>query len=274
MSPFKLIVVLLIIPCLIVGGCSKKQKQKKMVDNEVKTKELIIYCENTMKNIVVDLKDAFEKEYNCRIMIQNDCSKNLMGIIKYSAKGDIYIPSSTHSFNSFQDQTSYQLTDSLFLGYNHLVYMVKKGNPGKFSGITKQLKRKGKYAVIIANPETSSLGFETKKFLDKQRAYNNVLENVVELTSDSKGLAKGVKEDQADVAINWQSNINVNGNKDYIEIINPQAPYNNAVPVYAAVISCSTEPDLARSFLRWTYNELSEAKLSRYGFSKRPNIIF
>ncbi|WP_289054634.1 substrate-binding domain-containing protein [Carboxylicivirga marina] len=255
------------------GGCrnNRPKRVKKLVDAP---KELIIYCENTMLNMVVDLKYTFEQENNCKVIIQNDCSKNLMGSINYSSKGDIYIPSSGHSFKDFYKNTGFHLSDSLFLGYNHLVYMVKKGNPKKFSGNTAPLMLKGKYAVIIANPETSSLGHETKLFLEKQRAYNKVFESVVALTSDSKGLVKGLKGDQADVALNWKSNINVNGNSDHIQVIHPQSPYNNAIPMYAAVISSSTEPSLAKAFLHLASEELSEAKLSHYGFSKRPSIIF
>jgi ABC-type molybdate transport system substrate-binding protein len=96
----------------------------------------------------------------------------------------------------------------------------------------------------------------------------------VSLTSDSKGLVNRLKGDQDDVAINWKSNINVNGNADHIEVIYPQSPYNNAIPMYAAVMSCSTEPALAKAFLHLASEELSEAALVRYGFSKRPSIIF
>ncbi|MBR8535579.1 substrate-binding domain-containing protein [Carboxylicivirga sediminis] len=256
-----------------MGSCHRQQP-KKGKKIRIPPKELIIYCENSMLNMVLDLKYQFEQQHNCKVIIQNDCSKNLMGIINYAAKGDIYIPSSSSSFKHFKRNTGYQLTDSLFLGYNHLVYMVKKGNPKKFNGSTNPLKRKGRYAIIIANPETSSLGYETKQFLQRQNAYDDVLESVVSLTSDSKGLVKGLIGNQADVAVNWQSDIHVNGNSDHIEIVNPQSPYNNAIPMYAAVISCSTEPLLARAFLHLASQELSESALSRYGFTKRPTIIF
>ena len=269
----KYILTILIGSFLFIGGCkqNRTRKVKKVVEPP---KELVIYCENTMLNMVVDLKYMFEQKHKCNVIIQNDCSKNLMGIINYSSKGDVYIPSSSHSFADFEKNTGFYLTDSLFLGYNHLVYMVKKGNPKKFNGSTAPLKKKGKYAVIIANPETSSLGYETKAFLQKQRAYDKVLESVVSLTSDSKGLVKGLKGEQADVTLNWQSNIKVNGNVNYIEIVTPQSPYNNAIPMYAALMSCTNEPVLARAFLKFASEELNEATLSRYGFSKRPTIIF
>jgi molybdate transport system substrate-binding protein len=272
MPHIKYIITLMLI-ALIIGGCRQKRQQR-IKQASKPNKELVIYCENTMLNMVTELKSKFEAQYNCQIKIQNDCSKNLMGIVSYSSKGDIYIPSTTHSFNSFEENTGFRLTDSLFLGYNHLVYMVKKGNPKKFKGDVAPLLKKGDYAIIIANPETSSLGYETKRFLKKQKAYEAVLESVVSLTSDSKGLVKGLKENQADVTLNWKSNINVNGSVKHIDIVNPKSPYNNAFPIYAALMSCSTEPVLARAFLELASKELNESTLSRYGFSKRPTIIF
>ncbi|WP_439182808.1 substrate-binding domain-containing protein [Carboxylicivirga taeanensis] len=273
MSFVKYVLALIISLLLISAGCQQQRAKDKKKLNE-SPRELVIYCENTMLNMVVDLKNLFEQQYDCKVIIQNDCSKNLMGIINYAAKGDIYIPSSSASFSQFEQNTGYHLVDSLFLGYNHLVYMVKKGNPKVFNGTIAPLMRKGKYAVVIANPETSSLGFETKLFLEKQNAYDKVLESVVSLTSDSKGLVNVLKGDQADVALNWQSNLQINGNKEHIEVIAPQSPYNNAIPMYAAVISCTTEPLMARAFLHLAAQELTESTLSRYGFTKRPTIIF
>jgi len=266
---------LIVILCSLVllGGC--KNKKDKIVDKSNKaTKELIVYCENTMLNIVLDLKQAFEQQYDCTVVIQNDNSKNLMGIIQYSAVGDLYIPSTAHSFEDFYDQTGQQLTDSLFIGYNHLVFMVKKGNPKHFSGYSSQLRNKGNFAVILANAESSDLGYETKRFLKQQRIYDKVLKNAVSLTSDSKGLIRALKEDQADVVINWKSNLFVNKNRNYVDVIVPQSSFNTELPVYATVLSCSKEPVLARAFLKMASSHFNEPKLSQYGFSKRQTIIF
>lgn len=269
----KYILTILMGMFLFIGGCHK-QKLKKKKQLTLPPKELVVYCENSMLNMVLDLKYQFERQHNCKIIIQNDCSKNLMSIINYAAKGDLYIPSSSSSFKHFKDNTGYHLVDSLFLGYNHLVFMVKKGNPKGFNGSINPLKHRGKYAVIIANPETSSLGYETKAFLEKQNAYAEVMASVVSMTSDSKGLIKGLISNQADVTLNWQSNMYVNGNANHIEVVPPQSPYDNAIPMYAAVMSCTTQPLLARAFLQFASDELSESTLSRYGFTKRPTIIF
>lgn len=258
---------------LFNGSCRHKAV-KESKKKGAPLKELVVYCENTMLNMVVSLKKDFELTHNCHVVIQNDCSKNLMGKINYSGKGDVYIPSSGISFKNFFNNTGYQINDSLLLGYNQLVYMVKKGNPKGYDGQLKQLKIKGDYSIIIANPQTSSLGFETKEFLEKEKAYNDILQNVVSLTADSKGLVQGIKSNQADVIINWQSNLSVNGNNEHVEVIIPKSPDNELVPVYAASLSCSSEPALAQAFLKLVSQELGESSLNKLGFTKRQTIIF
>lgn len=273
MSYIKYLTITLISIFLILTGC--KQSQKKKTINKVHPKkELIVYCENSMLGLLLDLKSQFEAQYNCIVSIQNDCSQNLMGLISYTGKGDLYIPSSTASFNQFYQKTGQVLMDSVFIGYNNLVFMVKKGNPKKFDGRFSSLLNKDNYALIIANPETSSVGLETRKILRSQHLYDKLLPNMIAFTSDSKGLIKSLKNDQADVAIDWESNLFVNGNSKYVDSIKPVIENNFHIPIYAASLSCSSEPTLTNAFLDFTNTQLNESRLSKFGFTKRKTIIF
>ncbi len=104
--------------------------------------------------------------------------------------------------------------------------------------------------------------------------YEKLLPNIVALTSDSKGLVKGLKNDQADVVIDWESNLFVNGNRHYIDLIKPDLTNNHHVPIYAASLSCSSEPALTNAFFDFANSHLNETRLSKYGFTKRKTIIF
>ncbi|MCU4176800.1 substrate-binding domain-containing protein [Carboxylicivirga sp. N1Y90] len=265
---------LLIICCSLALASCKHKAHEQSNNEDTNKKELLIYCENSMVGLVLDLKTEFENTHNCKIRVQNDCSKNLMGLIRYSQKGDLYIPASTYSFQNFRTETGFTLTDSIFVGYNDLVFMVKKNNPKGFIGDLKALKSDDKIAYIIADPETSSIGYETKKMLKSEKVYDRVLNNVVALSSDSKGLIKSVRNNKADVVIDWASNLNVNGNSKEVDKIIPNTEFNRLIPVYAASLSCSSEPELTRSFLKFTNAQLNESKLSKYGFTKRKKIIF
>ncbi len=258
---------------LLMTGCKQSPDDCSTYDT-APSKELVIYCENGMMSLISNVKERFEKEYNCTIHIQNDCSQNLMSLISYTGKGDIYVPASTSSFNQFYQNTGQDIVDSLFIGYNNLVFMVKKGNPKDFDGHLKSLLNHNSYALIIANPETSSIGQETKNLLNKNRLYNHILPNIVALTSDSKGLIKAIKANQADVVIDWESNLLYNGNINYVDIIKMKTNCDISVPIYAVSLSCSTEPKLTNEFLKFTRQQLDESLLSKYGFSKRETIIF
>ncbi len=272
MSLKKLTYTLFLSIILNTWGCTQKVPSK-LQSETTESKELLIYCENSMVAPLLELKASFEKNHNCVVRIQNDCSQNLIGLLNYSHRGDLFIPASGSAFNTLKSNTHFQLTDTVFLGYNQLVFMVKKGNPLNFDGRLSTLLQKG-YPIIIANPSTSSLGYETKQVLIKHKIYDKLLKNVVALTSDSKGLVKSLQNNQADIIINWENSYFINGNKDHIDIIRPISAFDEAVPVYAASLSCSQEPTLAREFLKLATSETGENALRKYGFSKRKPIIF
>jgi len=263
---------ILLIFSVVFSACGNGFREKSVLKKQ-KKEELIIYCENAVAMPIYELKKKFEKENNCKIIIQNDCAQNLIGLINYSHKGDIFIPSSMHSFNVLREKTVEQITDSIFLGYNSLVFMVRKGNPKNFNGDV-SLLTSDEYAVIIGNPETSSLGFETKKMLVKWGIYEDVLNHVVSLSTDSKGLIKSIKNNQADVVINFASSIFINGSRNYIEIIPFDSEHFCELEVYAGVLSTTTNPDLAKSFMAYVNNTRGISVLKKYGFSKRKSLIF
>jgi len=257
---------------LVLFACVNNNTNKNTIKNQ-KKEELIIYCENAVAPPINELIKKFEKEFGCKITIRNDCVQNLIGLINYSHRGDIFIPSSIHSFEVLRKGTTEELTDSVFLGYNSLVFMVKKGNPQNFNGDVSSLTS-DKFAVIIANPETSSLGYETQKILIKWNIYEDVLNHVVALSADSKGLIKSLKNNRADIVINFASTIFINGSRNFIDIIPFDEEHRCELEVYAGILSTSENVELARSFMQYMNNPEGISVFNKYGFSKRKSLIF
>ena len=257
---------------VVFSACKNDFRTRSTNKQHIK-KELVIYCENAVAPPVYDLKKKFEREFNCKITIQNDCAQNLIGLINYSNRGDIFIPSSVHAFNVLRKKTTEHVTDSVFLGYNSLVFMVRKGNPKGFTGEVSMLTS-DEFAVIIANPETSSLGFETRMALKKWHIYDDVLNHVISLSADSKGLIKSIKDNKADVVINFASTIYINGSREYIDIVPFDKDHFSEIEVYAGVLSTSSYPELAKTFLEYVNNPDGISVFNRYGFSKRKSLIF
>ncbi|TAJ13565.1 molybdate ABC transporter substrate-binding protein [Marinilabiliaceae bacterium JC017] len=264
--------ILTLLLFILVSGCRVKENKMPHVDTSIQH-EVLIYCENSMVPVILELANEFEKKYHCRVKIQNDCAQNLIGLINYSKKGDLFIPSSIIAFKQLRNKTGFSVTDSTLLGYNRLVFMVKKGNPSKFNGDTKQLIKE-KHAIIIANPETSSLGLETQKYLKKNRLYERVLKNVVALSADYKGLVKSLSNNQADIALNWKSVIYINGNKNLVDFITIDSNTDVSNSVYAGLLSTSDNKELARVFLSLINSNTGRSILTKHGFSKRKTFIF
>src|SRR5690606_41878933 len=62
-----------------------------------------------------------------------------------------------------------------------------RSNPERFNGDIISMQDE-KYAVIIANPETSSLGSVTRQILSTAGVYSEVLNNSIALSVDNRGI--------------------------------------------------------------------------------------
>ncbi len=262
---------IIILSVLIFSCPNKNEKTAKKVVLE--KKEILIYCENVMVPALMEIKEKFEQEWNCKVKLQNDCSQNLVSLIRYSLEGDIYLPASYEGFKKLRANNHSFIIASVFIGYNPLVVMSLKGNAANYNGDIGSLALK-KHAVIIANPETSSLGAETRNLFEKRKLYSDVILNVVALSTDSRGLVKSLKNDEAQLVINWKSDLYNNGNQDIVEFFD--IPESNESPseIYAGILSTSQHSTLAREFLDYATGNDGLLVFRKYGFNRRKSLIF
>ena len=257
---------------IFIGSC-KKVKKNNTEEAKIEQKEILIYCENVMVPVLQELTNDFELKNKCKIKLHNDCSQNLASLIQYSLEGDIYFPASKDGFKKLQGNTKSFITDSVFVGYNPLVVMSLKGNPSGYSGDIRSLVQK-KHAVIIANPETSSLGFETRKLLTHKNLYSDLILNVVALSTDSRGLVKSLKNSEAQLVINWKSDLYTNGNADEVDVFSIPENEEMLAEIYAGILSTSHHKDLAKDFLEYATGEKGISVFRKYGFNRRKSLIF
>lgn len=234
--------------------------------------ELLIYCENGMVSPILEISSYFEAQYKCKIRIHNDCSKNLIGLINYSQKGDLFIPDSYQAISKLSKANPQIISDSLYIGINQLVFIVKKGNPEAFDGLLLSLSKRD-HAVLLANPETSSLGFETRKLLQDSRIYNPIMSNVMALSVDSRGIIRSVINGEASVAIDWLSSYYYNSNKSSVDTISIKTAYEFP-RVFASVLKSTEHPGLAHSFLATLSSGYGVGVFAKHGIHKRRTTIF
>ena len=221
---------------------------------------------------VLEISTYFETQYKCKVKIQNDCSKNLIGLINYSQKGDLFIPDSYQSLARLSKANPHIITDSLYIGVNQLVFIVKKGNPEGFDGSFLSLNNRN-HAVLLANPETSSLGFETKKLLQESNVYAPVMKNALALSVDSRGIIPSVINGKASVAIDWLSSYQNNINNTSIDTIGINVNYEFP-KVFASILKSTRNQRLAYSFLATISSGYGSEVFARHGIHKRRTTIF
>ncbi len=164
-----------------------------------------------------------------------------------SNNGDLFIPDTNHGLSLLRETQPEIITDSLYLGTNQVVFIVPKGNPERFDGQLESMIQK-KFAIIIANPETSSLGNKTKEILKSRDLYAKVINNIMTLSVDNRGIIRSVNGGEATLAIDWISSYYYNSNRERVDTIHfaPPVPESD---IYASVLNTSKNPGLAQTFL-------------------------
>ena len=169
----KIIVVILI---SVLISCNQKVEEKP---------ELLLYCGITMVKPMSKLVDNFEKLHNCKITITQGGSEDLYMSLKESKVGDLYLPGSQYYREKHIGED--YLLDYVYIGFNQVALMVKKGNPKNISADLKNLADRN-LSVSIGNYESCSIGKISKKILSKVGIYEEVFANSVFISADSRDM--------------------------------------------------------------------------------------
>jgi molybdate transport system substrate-binding protein len=266
MAPSRKLIPGLILLSALLAACVNSQSETEGKTASYRP-ELIIYCENGVVAPIFEISQYFEERYNCTVTIQNGNVRNLASMINLSQKGDIFIPDTNYGFSLVRNEQPDIIRDSLYIGSNQLVYIVPKGNPERFDGLIESVSKR-QFAVIIANPETSSLGLKTKELLKNRAIYAKVINNIMTLSVDSRGLIRSIENRKATLAIDWLSSYYYNSNRERVDTIHflPPVPESD---IYASVLRTSEKPGLAQTFLAVLSSPVAVEIFKAHGIEKR-----
>ena len=225
-------------------------------------KTLLVYCGITMYKPISELAADFEKSNACKVIITKDGSGNLYKSLKSSQKGDLYMPGSESYIEKARREGL--LTESVQVGYNKAAMMVRKGNPLKISSDLNNLMDK-RYYVVIGNPDSGSIGKETREILKKKGIYDQVAYNAREMTTDSKRLVTVLKEVQADLVVNWYATSTWPENNPFIDVLPIDARYADRKKLVLGLLTSSRYPDLARKFMKKASSKEGRLIFDKYG---------
>lgn len=225
--------------------------------------ELLIYCGITMVKPVKEIAALMESRHGIKVTISQGGSEDLYEALKLAKVGDIYFPGSA----SYRQQHLAEglLGDAVPVGYNVAALFVPKGNPKKVAADLKELLRPD-LSMVVCNPETGSIGAETKKILDRAGLTAPVLARSAFLATDSRSLVQAMKAQQADITLNWRATAFFPENRDIVDIVDLDPSVSQPARLELNLLTFSKHPDLARAFAALAASDEGQGIFRKHGF--------
>ena len=225
-------------------------------------KELLVYCGMTMIKPMAEIAAALEKHEDIKISIIKGGSGNLLKSIRFNRLGDLYLPGSESYIN--QAKAEGLISRSVHVGYNKAAMMVREGNPKGIKPNLDALKSPD-YYIVIGNPDSGSIGKETKKILTSADIFGDVMLNAGELTTDSKRLIEVLKDGEADLVINWYATATWPENSDLIDPLPIDERYADKKRLVLGLLSTARYPQIAKKFMDYAASDEGRRIFERYG---------
>lgn len=240
------------------GACNTAKEPDQKEDPDI-----IIYCENGILAPVLEIVKEYEDSTGVSINIQNDCARNLINLIHYRREADIFIPDSREALDKILATSPEVISDSVYVGNQTLVFIIPRKNPLKLSGELESLTTP-ENGIILANPESSTLGFSSGILLRKHQLYDQVMNSVLFLTVDSRSLVRNIASNHASLAIAWESDYLTNSIRTQVDTLSIQSPHKS-FPAVAALLNTGSNKENARQFLSILNQENARKIFEKYG---------
>ena len=251
-------IFVIIIAVIALLGCGRDESRHQK-------KELLIYCGITMIKPMTEIKSIIETQENCKITITKGGSGNLLKALKLSGIGDLYLPGSDSYIQKCKDDNL--ITDSILVGYNQAAIMVQKNNPKNISHDLENFTNKNLF-IVIGNPDSGSIGKETKKILQKKGIFDSVLNNARILTVDSKNLFQLLKDGEADLVINWYAVSVWDEHKNEITSIKIDEKYAEKKKLVIGLLKTSKHPEIAKKLMDYASGKNGKLIFAKYGLGE------
>jgi molybdate transport system substrate-binding protein len=256
------LMALMVIFVFLTVSCKDREIEKGS-GKDGQRPELLIYCGITMVSPVMEIIKIIEQEQKCTIKLTYGGSLHLKQSIATNKQGDLYFPGNDSFLTSMLEDGT--VVDTVEVGFNKAVIMVQKGNPKK---IDSDLHRFAdpQYGIVIGAQKSGSIGRETKRIFTKAGIYEQVLENALYLSTDSKGLSRAIRNRDADMVINWQATAYFDKNRAFIDVIPIDEQYVDRRNLVLGLLNYSKHKEIARRFMEYTVSPQGQEIFKRYGF--------
>lgn len=258
MDNSKYIIVCLLM--LVLSGCDMTEYPQPESDYRP---ELLIYCGMTMIKPIMEISAILEKEEDCNVKITYGGSGHITRSVKINKIGDVFFPGKESYVKQLEQYGS--ITRTAFIGHNVAGFFVQPGNPHQVTADINTLTDRS-INVVIGSPDAGSIGKETERILRKSDIFQDVVDNALFMTTDSKGLVQAIKNKDADLVINWRAVKFLPGNIEAMDYI--PLPDDVAIkqPLIMGQLKYSQYPELAEKLMVLATSDRGKAIFSKYGF--------
>jgi len=251
----KSISVLLLLSFVFFSDCNNKESST--------IPELLIYCGITVAGPVQEIADIIETQENCKITILLDGSQNLLDIIDVNKVGDLYLPGSiTYLDSAFRKG---HLLNFEVIGHMDPVLVVSKNNPKNIIPELKSLTDP-ELRVVLGSPESCSIGVKTRSILQSVNLFDEVMENVLYLTTDAKNITRAIIDGSADIGIEWKVAVSGEVNSKYMDFFSLRSEIALSEKIGLGLLKYSIFPELALIYFDYAVSDKGREIFKRYGF--------
>jgi molybdate transport system substrate-binding protein len=251
---------------LVLGATLAACDDADHVTAEGQGANLLIYCGITMLHPIRAIAGVFEAETGASVTISQGGSEDLYKSLDASRIGDIYFPGSMSYRNQRLDEGL--LGDVVSVGFNVSALVVPQGNPKGIAARLDVLVDPG-LSVVIANPQSGSIGRETQRLLEAAGLYDAVLDNTSFMATDSRNLNQFLLDGAADVIVNWRATAFFPENRERLEVLDIDPALARPKELALNLLTFSEHPDLARRFMDLAASERGQAIFRSFGFLDR-----
>lgn len=221
---------------------------------------LFAYVGTGIKDPVIELGAMYERKTGVKIEMTFNNSGSLVGQLKLSKSGDIFMPGSA-AFVDMAKEAGLVAEVSGPIAYHVPVIIVPKENKANIRGI-RDFGRKG-VRLILPDLKATALGQAVSKVFEAAGIADAAGANVIAFMETPQKVAAAMSLGQGDAGIVDYNAIVQYADRFTVIEIDPTLNVVEVLP--CAVLSCGTKQDQARDFMAFVERE-GPAVFAKYGF--------
>jgi len=217
-------------------------------------KELLIYVGVTSKPPMQKIISLYHKKTGTKISAIYGGSGTLLSQIILTKKGDIYMPGSPDFMRMAEKKGVVAKQSVKKIAYLIPSLIVPKDNP-KAIGSYDDLTKPG-IKIVIANPQSVSIGVYAAEIIDKSLKRLKVKKNIINYTGSASKAATAIMLHQADAAFDWK--VYSYWNPKLIEAININKYIVRISYISAGILNFTKDKYEAQRFLNFLSSSASK----------------